>query len=153
MAATKPYPRDIPPLWLVLALLTMVALNCFCPIAVFIGKPEKYVGFVGIGASIVLMVTSARRFQRVGTGIRPFTSAKALVELGAYRFTRNPMYVGLMGSTLGTAVCLGSVSTLLVPPVLFFVLDRRFVRREEAFLREHFGTAYEDYCGRVRRWL
>ncbi|MEO6596615.1 MAG: isoprenylcysteine carboxylmethyltransferase family protein [Planctomycetota bacterium] len=151
--AAPPYPRDIPPHWLLLALAAMVALHFFCPVAVFISPPEKYVGFLVILASIALLLNNALRFRRVGTGIRPFTEATVLVAQGAYRFSRNPMYVGLMGSTLGTAVCLGSVSPLVIPPLLFLVLDRRFVQREEVFLRQRFGAAFDDYCCRVRRWL
>ena len=44
-------------------------------------------------------------------------------------------------------------SPLVVPPLFFWVLDRRFVRREEIFLRGRFGAAFDEYCGRVRRWL
>jgi len=101
----------------------------------------------------VLVIASALRFKRVGTGVRPFSEATTVVASGAFRWTRNPMYLGMVAVTVGVAICLGSASPLLLPPILFLVLDRRFVRREEQFLREALGTAYEEYCGRVRRWL
>lgn len=59
----------------------------------------------------------------------------------------------MVTATFGVVICLGSVASLLLPPLLFLVLDRRFVRREEQFLRAAFGTAYDDDCRRVRRWL
>jgi protein-S-isoprenylcysteine O-methyltransferase Ste14 len=63
------------------------------------------------------------------------------------------MYLGMVVVTLGVAICLGSVSPFLLPGTLFLVLDRRFVRREEQFLRDSLGTAYDDYSTRVRRWI
>ena len=63
------------------------------------------------------------------------------------------MYLGMVVVTLGVATCLGSVSPFLLPGTLFLVLDRRFVRREEQFLRDSFGTVYDDDSTRVRRWI
>ena len=63
------------------------------------------------------------------------------------------MYLGLVVTTLGVAFCLGTISPWFVPPLLWFVFDRRFVRREETFLRREIGLEYDDYCQRVRRWL
>jgi len=59
----------------------------------------------------------------------------------------------LVAITVGVAICLGSASPMLLSPILFLVLDRRFVRREERFLQLALGTAYEEYSSRVRRWL
>jgi protein-S-isoprenylcysteine O-methyltransferase Ste14 len=56
-------------------------------------------------------------------------------------------------ATLGVVLLLGTATPLLAPIALLLVLDRRFVRHEEATLRATFGAAYVEYCGRVRRWL
>ena len=146
-------PRDLPPVWLVLALSAMWALHMWLPVATWIEWPWSSLGLVVIAASAMLLTACAWRFYRVKTGIRPFTPAHQLVVVGAYRFTRNPMYVGLIGVCLGAAIRLGTASPLFVPPLFFLVLDRRFVRREENFLRQRFGAAFDEYCGRVRRWL
>jgi protein-S-isoprenylcysteine O-methyltransferase Ste14 len=145
--------RDIPPFWLLLALLAMGALHTLLPVSTVLPWPWSLLGLAIIAASILLMLACVFRFHRAKTGIRPFTPAEQLVVEGAYRFTRNPMYVGLVGVCLGVAIQLGTASPLFVPPLFFLVLDRRFVRREEIFLRGRFGAAFDEYCGRVRRWL
>lgn len=153
MAVGAPYPRDIPPVWLALAMAAMAALHSTVPLATVLPLPWNRLGYVVIAFAVALPTVSALRFRRRGTAVRPFREATTLVTDGPYRFTRNPMYLGLGGVALGMALCLGTASPLLVPPLFWLLLDRRFVRREEAFLRERFGASYDAYCGRVPRWL
>jgi len=63
------------------------------------------------------------------------------------------MYLGMVLVTLGVAILLGSAAPIALVAILFFVLDRKFVRREEQALAETFGASWSSYCGRVRRWL
>lgn len=153
MSGSRRYPREIPPLWLLLSIAAMVALHLLAPIGTLLPWPWNLAGFGAVAAGIWLVVASAARFFRRGTDVVPFRNVTALVDEGAFRRTRNPMYLGLVGVALGAAIALGSVSPFAVPPLLFLLLDRRFVRREEQFLRERFGADYDAYCARVRRWL
>lgn len=146
-------PRDIPPLWLFGALVAMWPLDRLAPLAELLAPPWARLGWVVIAGAVVLLLASAWRFHAVGTGIRPFSPAVALVANGPFRLTRNPMYVGLVGVACGAALCWGSLGPHLASVALWWVLDRRFVRREEVFLRGRFGAAYDAYCHRVRRWL
>ncbi|MCK5944939.1 MAG: isoprenylcysteine carboxylmethyltransferase family protein [Planctomycetes bacterium] len=147
------YPRDLPPFWFVCAVGVMFALHHAAPVAVIVPAPWHKLGWVLLTIGGLIALPSLLGFRRAGTSIKPFQPVRALVADGPYRFTRNPMYLALVTMAFGVAVRLGSLSPLLVPPALFLVLDQRFVRREERFLRANLGTAYDDYCGRVRRWL
>jgi len=151
--STERLPREIPPVWQVGAIGVMVALHFLWPVDVWIPRPWNYMGWAVIVVSLALQVSNLQRFRRVGTGLRPFDPVSQLVVEGAYRWSRNPMYVGLVVTTVGVAVCLGTVTPWFVPPLLWLVLDRRFVRREERFLRQEIGAEYEIYCQSVRRWL
>jgi protein-S-isoprenylcysteine O-methyltransferase Ste14 len=153
MGTARAYPRDIPPLWFLAALLAMFALHAVWPVAVVVPPPWNLAGGALLFAALGLMVLAAVQFRRAGTGIRPFSDVTALVDAGPFRWTRNPMYVGFFSLALGVAVVLGTASPLVVPFALVVVLDRRFVRREEEFLRERLGEAYDAYCRRVRRWI
>lgn len=146
-------PREIPPVWQIGAIAMMVGLHLLWPITTWIPRPWNHLGWLVIVVSMVVQISNLQRFRRVRTGLRPFDPVSQLVVEGAYRWSRNPMYVGLVVTTVGVAMCLGTVSPLFVPPILWLVLDRRFVRREERFLRQELGAVYEEYCGRVRRWL
>lgn len=149
----SPYPREVPPLWLLGALLGAVALHTWLPGATVIAPPWTWAGWGLAVVAVLVMVTSAVLFRAAGTGIVPFRPATALVARGPFRWTRNPMYLGMTAIVLGTAIGLGSLTPFALAPALWFVLDRRFVRAEERFLRAAFGAPYDDYCARVRRWL
>jgi protein-S-isoprenylcysteine O-methyltransferase Ste14 len=76
-----------------------------------------------------------------------------LITYGLYRFTRNPMYLGLMLIVLGVAILQGSLAAFLPLPVFAWILQTRFVRGEERFLESLFGAEYLDYKSTVRRWI
>jgi protein-S-isoprenylcysteine O-methyltransferase Ste14 len=114
---------------------------------------------IGAGAaaagSVWLLAATSARFRRAGTTFEPFDPARAteLVTSGPNSITRNPMYVGMAGLLTAHALYRGGWATLLPVAGFVGVIDRVQIRPEEAALRELFGTAYEDYCRSVRRWL
>jgi protein-S-isoprenylcysteine O-methyltransferase Ste14 len=146
-------PRVVPPVYFLIALLAMAGLHLLWPITALVAAPWSYLGLLPLVFGLWLAVSSARAFRRAGTPIRPLERSTRLVLTGAYRFTRNPMYLGLACVLAGIALLLSSLSPWLVVPSFVSWIDRRFVRREEALLRATFGASYEDYCRRVRRWL
>jgi protein-S-isoprenylcysteine O-methyltransferase Ste14 len=104
-------------------------------------------------AGVALAVWAERRFKAIGTSVKPWKPTTALSLDGPYRFTRNPMYVGLLAAQLGTGLVLrnGWIAALTVAS--FAVLHIGVVRREEAYLSAKFGAEYESYRTRTRRWL
>ena len=93
-------------------------------------------------------------FRRADTEIEPTSSTnRALVTDGPYRFTRNPMYLGLVTITLGIAVWIGAWPMLVVPFAVFATANWVHIPFEEAKMRRQFGAAYDDYVERVRRWV
>jgi protein-S-isoprenylcysteine O-methyltransferase Ste14 len=146
-------PWDIPPAYLLGAGALMLILDQLLPLARLVPWPWTLWGVLPILAGIVLAVAAERRFRRAGTPVRPFELSSALVTDGPFRFTRNPMYLGMMLVLGGLALLLGTLAPLLVLPAFFALIHLRFVRLEEAFLELHFGDAYRAYKERVRRWL
>jgi protein-S-isoprenylcysteine O-methyltransferase Ste14 len=156
MSATAPLTRklwDTPPLYLTLAILLMIALHFGLPFARIVPWPWSLLGVVVMLAGIALAIWGERRFERAGTAVRPFAPSSALVEDGPFRFTRNPMYLGMLLVLAGLFVLLGTLSPLVVLPAFFWLLQARFVVYEEAHMQNHFGSRYQDYRRRVRRWL
>lgn len=92
-------------------------------------------------------------FHRAGTTTVPGERSNRLVERGPYRFTRNPMYVGLTLAYLGEAALLRQFWPMPLLVLVIAYLQGTVIPLEEARLREVFGEAYEAYCDRVRRWL
>lgn len=79
--------------------------------------------------------------------------SEALVTRGPYRFSRNPVYVALATMYVGVMVILGIPWSLLALPLLLIYTQTMVIAREEAFLRQVFGSEFSDYCSHVRRWL
>lgn len=115
---------------------------------------------IAVGVVIALCgggvaLAGEREFKRAGTTVNPFRpqNAASLVTSGVYRFTRNPMYVGLLLVVLGWAAFLGSAPALLGPVAFVLYIGRFQIAPEERALAASFGAAYAAYTSRVRRWL
>ena len=106
---------------------------------------------IGQGISIAGMVS----FRRARTTINPLKpdTASALVRSGIFRFTRNPMYLGLLLTLVGWAVWLWSPAALLFLPVFVLYIDRFQIGPEERALARLFGAEFASYRTRVRKWL
>ncbi|HUA77361.1 MAG TPA: isoprenylcysteine carboxylmethyltransferase family protein, partial [Acetobacteraceae bacterium] len=110
-------------------------------------------GLVPVLIGVLLAMSAFVRFRLAGTTVRPDRASSALVVRGPYRFTRNPMYLGMTLAYGGVALAAQSLWALLLLPAVLWLIRTRVIAREEAFLRERFGDAYVEYQSRVRRWL
>jgi protein-S-isoprenylcysteine O-methyltransferase Ste14 len=144
---------SVPPVYVLVALLVMGAFHLGFPIARIFPPPYHYAGLVLMGIAIALVLWAALHFRRARTAIVPFQPSTALVTGGPFRFTRNPMYVGMAGVLLGAAVFLGTVTPFIVIPAFMGLIRERFILAEEALMEETFGAAYLEYKAKVRRWL
>lgn len=104
---------------------------------------------------LAISVSGAMSFRQLGTTLNPIKpeEASALVTTGIYQVTRNPMYLGLLVVLVAWSIFLSSAWALL--GVLGFVLymTRFQIAEEERVLTRLFGSDYESYKARVRRWL
>jgi protein-S-isoprenylcysteine O-methyltransferase Ste14 len=142
-----------PPVWLLLGLISIFALNELYPVIRFTSLIFQVLGGVVIVVGLLLLVMANGLFVRAGTDVIPFRKVSTLVTTGIYRFTRNPMYLGMAAVLLGCALTVGVVPALLVPLIFVVIVEARFIRPEEQMLRELFPQEFPAYCQRVRRWL
>jgi len=146
-------PRLYPPAWLLLALLAIYLLHRFLPIAGLLTPPFNRLGLLIMIPGILILLQSGALFIKAKTGLLPFSEATTLVTRGLYRFTRNPMYLGMVLFLLGVAIYLGSLSALIPVAAFAWIIDRQFIRNEEIFLTGIFGDEFREYKKRVRRWI
>ena len=105
-------------------------------------------------AGILLAAWGRNSFAAAGTEIMPASpSNKILVTHGPFRFTRNPMYTGLVLASAGIALFFGTLPFLIVPVLLFHICNFLFIPFEEAKMRRQFNDQYTEYRRRVRRWI
>ena len=109
------------------------------------------VALVVLGVAIA--VAGVLAFLRSRTTIMPYKRASSMVVAGPYRFTRNPMYVGMALAHVGGALALNAGWPLLLLPVAMVLLHVLVIRGEERLMAETFGAEYDAYRTRVRRWL
>ena len=105
-------------------------------------------------AGISLAAWGRTTFAVAGTEVIPASATnKKLVTNGPFRFTRNPMYSGLILASLGIALFPGTLPFFLVPVLLFLLCNFVFIPFEQAKMQRQFGNQYTDYLHRVRRWI
>jgi protein-S-isoprenylcysteine O-methyltransferase Ste14 len=144
----------------ILPIVTIVAghiLGRFLPIFAesVLPTPERFWigGLVAVAAVLVLIVWPARQFQQSGQDPKPWTPTPEIVVAGAYRFTRNPMYLGMLVFCIGFAIILSDVWIVILTPVCGWLIYLFAIRHEEAYLEEKFGDSYRAYKMTVRRWI
>ncbi len=110
-------------------------------------------GVVALVLGFLVMMWAWWLFRQSATPIRPTDRASSLVTSGPFRFSRNPMYLGIVVMLLGIALWLGSWPMLIAPAGFFVFMSLVFIPYEEQRLLETFGDAYASYAQRVRRWI
>jgi len=114
---------------------------------------EKVIGVAVILIGVVVNFFGAGLFLRNRTAIIPFKPASRLVTTGIYRWTRNPMYLGMALLYAGFVMFFDSVLALLLLPAVLLLIQTQVIAREEAYLERTFGDEYRAYKLRVRRWF
>ena len=120
------------------------------PIALRIG-----VGLVAALIGFGIAISGVIAFRRAHTTVSPLKpeTASRLVISGVYRFTRNPMYLGLCLVLAGWAFFLASALSLVGPLAFVLYITRYQIVPEEKMLSRLFGNAFADYQAKVRRWI
>lgn len=145
--------RIVPPVYLLLTLLAMWAMHQWLPLLQWISRPWSWAGLLPVALGLGTTITAALSFKRAGTPIVPFEKSTALVTGGLFRYSRNPMYLGMVLLLIGSGILFGSAGALLPIPLFVWIIAASFIRGEERFMEELFGAEYLAYKQKVRRWL
>lgn len=111
-------------------------------------------GLAVLALGFAALLACVRDFHVAGKGtLAPWAPPQRLVEVGLYRYTRNPMYVAVVTMLAGWAIAFGSVALAAYAFTVAAGFHLRVVRQEEPFLARTHGRAWADYSDRVPRWL
>jgi protein-S-isoprenylcysteine O-methyltransferase Ste14 len=140
--------------------------DCFCtllafailfhfifPIKRIIPHPANFIGIaiVAIGIAMTLFVNLL--LLKNGTSIKPYESPSLLVTSGLFKFSRNPLYLGMVIALFGVSIFLGSISPFIFSILFIIIVDRYFIPIEEEKLERNFGKEFNEYKKKVRRWI
>jgi len=145
--------KIMPPTFFYIYIMLAVALHFVVPIKQLIVGPYRLLGVIPILFGLWLNLWADQLFKKLKTTVKPFEKSTTFIDEGPFRFTRNPMYVGMTAALVGVAIILGSVLVFLIPILFAVHMHRAYIVHEETALAEIFGRGFTDYCGRVRRWL
>lgn len=152
----RPLETRIPPPLVALALAVGVfALARWWPLVGFTVPHPWLLGSLVALAGGAVSAAGAGAFRKAGTTVNPLHPERvsAFVASGVYRYTRNPMYVGLLLVLTGGFVALGALSAALGLAAFVGFITRFQIVPEERVLAARFGPEYLAYKARVRHWL
>ena len=114
----------------------------------------QYLGAILFIFGLVIMLNCIIRFAIEGRGtLSPVDPTKKLVVKGLYKFSRNPMYIGVMIILVGEIIFFSSYNLGVYTLFILLAFSLFIILIEEPRLRRDFGNDYHEYCKRVRRWL
>jgi len=135
-------------------LLLGVALKYAVPAPVPVSRAISAIGGIVILVIGLGFIASARIwFHRTGQNPAPWKPSPALILRGPYRFTRNPMYLGVTLVVLGLGLAANNLWISLFAFPALMIVHFIAVLPEEKYLSEQFGESYRAYVAQVRRYL
>ncbi len=114
---------------------------------------ELTLGSTCISVALLVGLSGFRQMRLANTNINPTQPVNAIVTEGPFRFTRNPLYLGMTLLYIGIMFLVNSLWPMLILPVVLGLMNVGVIAREERYLERKFGAQYLAYKQRVRRWL
>ena len=143
-----------PPIAWALAVVVGLALDWLMPLSfVPAAVPARGLGALIFALALALFAWAIATMTRAGSNVPTSLPTTTIVDAGPYRFTRNPIYLGMVLGLIGLAIAFNSLWLLLALAPFAVVIRYGVVAREEAYLERKFGDVYRRYRSRVRRWL
>ncbi|MEZ5490436.1 MAG: isoprenylcysteine carboxylmethyltransferase family protein [Gammaproteobacteria bacterium] len=144
----------LPPQLFLLVSVLMGLVCWYFDFSHYVVFPFNLAGLPLLIGGLAVAQIAKNLFHDAETNVNTFALPDTFVTTGIYQYSRNPMYVGLCLSLLGVAVLYqGSLSSFILVIGFFLVVDRWYIKSEEATMRSVFGQSYLDYCSRTRKWI
>ena len=143
-----------PPLAWGLAVIAGLALNWLVPLPFLpVDLPAGWLGAMVFILALALVAWAIVTITRAGSNVPTNLPITTIVASGPYRFTRNPIYLGMFLGLIGLAIAFDNLWLLMMLVPFALVIRYGVVARKETYLERKFGDVYRRYHTRVRRWL
>ena len=117
-------------------------------------RAYHYFGSLIFLLGFIIMLICIRSFAIIGKGtLSPADPTERLDITGFYKFSRNPMYVGVLLILIGEVIFFQSHLLIIYLLSIFTAFNIFILLIEEPRLRKDFGKEYREYCKKVRRWI
>lgn len=142
-----------PPLLLLIAVALSYLVSLMFPALGYNDASFTIVGFTLIPVGILLVLWAGNTLRQHKTTTHPRKKPSKLVDAGPYSWSRNPIYLGFLLVSLGTALLFANVLAFVGPIIFFGFISTFIIPFEEDMLRKGFGKSYASYKSRIRRWV
>lgn len=138
----------------VVAFIVGALLHVLMPLSLFASMQHGWlIAIIFILLSFAFMIWALISFVKEKTSANPYVETQKLVIKGPFRYSRHPMYVGMVGCYLGAAFFINSLWIFLLLFPVILLMHRWVILREESYMESLFGVQYIEYKNSVRRWL
>jgi protein-S-isoprenylcysteine O-methyltransferase Ste14 len=144
--------KDIPPIYFFLGIVVAAVPYFLFPQFNIIPYPFNWLGLFLVVVGFLLNGSATQEFKKHHTP-HDFSTSTTLVTSGVYRFSRNPIYLGMFLGLVGIAVLFQNPFSFLSPFLFYLVIEFKFIPFEEEKMAAEIGTSYNEYQQRVRRWI
>tara|TARA_B100000609_G_C17190707_1_gene422304 strand:+ start:21 stop:455 length:435 start_codon:yes stop_codon:yes gene_type:complete len=141
---------SFPPVITLLCLIAQFILLATIPIPVAI---HLVLGLLVLASSLALIIFSFLELNKFDTTYVPDGNPEKLVKSGPFRYSRNPIYLGMLGILISVSFFSQSLSTFIVPVVFYFIIEATWIKHEEEKLSEKFNKEWNEYKSSTRRWI
>ncbi|MEX0361572.1 MAG: isoprenylcysteine carboxylmethyltransferase family protein [Allomuricauda sp.] len=147
--------KIIPPLVMMIFGFLMYLLNRFLPVGHFdfFGRRELSIVLFGLALLIIFISIAQFVFAKTTTNPINLTKTTRLVTKGIFKYSRNPMYLGMLLLLLGYGLKLGNAFNTLLAAGFVYYMNHFQIAKEEQALAQLFGKEYRNYCKATRRWF
>lgn len=142
-----------PPLLLLIAVALSYLVSIMFPALHFNDASFPIVGLTLIPVGILLVLWAGNTLTQHKTTTHPKRKPTKLVAKGPYSWSRNPMYLGFLLVSIGTALLFANVLAFVGPVIFFAFISTFIIPFEESMLTKGFGKSYASYKKRIRRWV
>ena len=145
--------KILPPTYFFICLIISALLFYTVPLTQIIRYPFNLIGFLFFIVGAGLNIWTDQLLKKEQTTVKPFGKPAALIQTGPFKFSRNPMYLGMALLLLGFELILGSVTSFVGVILFVAAMEMVFIPKEEKILQEQFGEEYLAYKKKVGRWV
>ena len=145
--------KIMPTSYFLILLLLLILFHFILPIVKLDYSPYNYIGIVLILFGGYINLWTDALLKKGETTVKPHLKPSNLIISGPFKFSRHPMYLGMLSILLGAAVIAGSLVSFIFPLIYIVLMEVLFIPMEERNLVEAFGKNYMEYREKVRRWI
>ena len=145
--------KNIPPTYLFISIVIIGIIYFLFPSFELIKYPFNLIGIIFILLGGILSGKSAKTLKKHNAPINLEDKSTTVVQAGFYKYSRNPMYLGMTLLLVGLSILSKNILSFIAPVFFWLVVNFKFIPAEEKKMESSLGKEYLDYKSNVTKWV